>query len=335
MVDFYQFFIALAIIQFSFLLIQVLWADRYKDLRRIIPFLVVVVITTCQLYALWYLDGPTPRWSYYFHTVHLLHPLTLFWISGRPMKPYVDWGMLAILEMITLASYITGYAWAIVETLALIFIIHFMIRLYPQDDAKSRFVWIILILSFVLSGVNMLFEQVGLFDYLAVDCFCKQVVIMWSTLCFYFTYRWVNISHRHKSLLDYTINAKTEEEWTEEDARLLQYVEEEMNDKKFYLRSHLTLAELSKQLGVSKNEISRVINRGHHQSFTDYINGLRFKELSRLSEVEFDRLSIEAIAMQIGFNSRVSMYNAAKRLYGCPPSELVRHPERIAHPVLV
>ena len=96
------------------------------------------------------------------------------------------------------------------------------------------------------------------------------------------------------------------------------------NKEKPYLNPKITLHEVSVLLDISPNNLSQVINEKTGLNFNDYINSFRVKEAKLiLSSPEYQKLTIDAIAKNAGFNSRTPFYNAFKKHTGMTPKEYV------------
>ncbi len=92
-------------------------------------------------------------------------------------------------------------------------------------------------------------------------------------------------------------------------------------NKKVYLKQDLSVRKLADDLKTNKAYISQVINERFHQNFNTFINEYRIKEARRLlSEKENWNLTIEAIANNVGFNSKSAFNTAFKKFTGITPS---------------
>ena len=95
-----------------------------------------------------------------------------------------------------------------------------------------------------------------------------------------------------------------------------------MNSKKLFLSSDLTLAQLSKELGITNHNLSEVINVGFNKNFYDFINGYRIKEFKeRIKNPDFTNYSLLAIAFESGFSSKSSFNSIFKKYTNTTPSE--------------
>lgn len=103
---------------------------------------------------------------------------------------------------------------------------------------------------------------------------------------------------------------------------ILDRIIELMKTQKPYLEFDYSLSQLSKELGVSPNILSMVINSKLNCSFPDYINSLRVKTSIELLEKQDKKgFTIESIAYESGFNNRTSFYKAFKKHTGKLPTE--------------
>ena len=95
-----------------------------------------------------------------------------------------------------------------------------------------------------------------------------------------------------------------------------------MDTQKPYLEPKLNLAELAKQLEISPNQLSQVINQKEQANFHDFVNRYRINEfISRATQNK--HFSLLAHALDSGFNSKSSFNSVFKKQKGMPPSEFI------------
>jgi AraC-like DNA-binding protein len=88
-----------------------------------------------------------------------------------------------------------------------------------------------------------------------------------------------------------------------------------------FLEADLSLADLAKRIGVSPHTLSQTFSIHIRQSFFEYINSLRVKEVQRcFAEPAFADQSILEIALASGFSSKATFNATFKRLTGTTPS---------------
>jgi len=109
------------------------------------------------------------------------------------------------------------------------------------------------------------------------------------------------------------------------DERLLE-IKEDLNhlmiNTEPYLETELTLTTLAKQLNISSNQLSYVINHGFGENFFSYINKYRVDKAKQLLLDEKSKhLSIIGIAFESGFSSKTSFNTTFKKVTQFTPSE--------------
>lgn len=101
---------------------------------------------------------------------------------------------------------------------------------------------------------------------------------------------------------------------------LLQDLERHMANEKPYLKSDLTLAELARQLSISTNYLSQIINEQTRSNFFDYINRHRVSAAKQmLVDANRARDNVLTIGFDAGFNSKTAYYSAFKKHVGQTP----------------
>jgi AraC-like DNA-binding protein len=97
---------------------------------------------------------------------------------------------------------------------------------------------------------------------------------------------------------------------------------ETMEGEKLYLRSNLTIEDLSHSTGIPKHHITEVLNERHGRNFFTFINEYRIKEvISRISDAKFQHYTLLAIAFDSGFNSKSTFNTFFKSFTGKTPSQ--------------
>lgn len=101
-------------------------------------------------------------------------------------------------------------------------------------------------------------------------------------------------------------------------ALLLQY----MKEKKPYLNPELSLETLSNCLKVTAEYLSGVLNGSLNMNFYDFVNHYRIEEFKSLCKDPAKRkLTIIALAMDSGFNSKATFNRVFKKSTGLTPSD--------------
>lgn len=88
-----------------------------------------------------------------------------------------------------------------------------------------------------------------------------------------------------------------------------------------HLDDNISLGKLASLLGITRNQLSELLNIHKQTSFYDFLNDLRCKESVTLLQDSSSDLSIIDIAYRSGFNSRNSFYTAFKKRTGLTPKQ--------------
>lgn len=95
-----------------------------------------------------------------------------------------------------------------------------------------------------------------------------------------------------------------------------------MNTEKPYRRGDLMLQDLSDALSISPHNLTEVINTQLGQNFYDFVNGFRVREVQqRLADPQYAHLTLLAIGIDAGFNSKSSFNAVFKKHTKMTPSQ--------------
>ncbi len=103
-------------------------------------------------------------------------------------------------------------------------------------------------------------------------------------------------------------------------------IEEVLADGALICQQDFSLSQLAKLVGSNTTYVSQVINEKFGMTFSNVLGNFRVREACRrISESrEYENLTIEAIASNVGFKSRTAFINAFKREVGLTPSEYMK-----------
>lgn len=82
----------------------------------------------------------------------------------------------------------------------------------------------------------------------------------------------------------------------------------------------LTLADLARRLGVNTSYLSRAVNEGLGQNFSEMINGMRAEAVAAQLDREGTRTDLLELALDAGFGSKSSFNRAFRARFGVTPS---------------
>ncbi len=98
---------------------------------------------------------------------------------------------------------------------------------------------------------------------------------------------------------------------------------DEIIRQQLYLDPHLSLKGLARQLGTNQSHLSRSLNHGLGQSFSDVINGLRVDHAIQLIRGGEHRMYY--VSLECGFGSKASFHRAFQKHAGCKPKGIKPH----------
>jgi AraC-like DNA-binding protein len=110
---------------------------------------------------------------------------------------------------------------------------------------------------------------------------------------------------------------------------LAQHLSAYMDGKKTFTDPELSLDILAEQMSVPSNHLSQVINEQFGQHFWDFVNEYRVKRIQEeIAKGTHHKLTLLAIALDAGFNSKASFNRAFKKFTGKTPTEYLKEKEQ-------
>ncbi|MEW6194992.1 MAG: AraC family transcriptional regulator [Bacteroidota bacterium] len=95
-----------------------------------------------------------------------------------------------------------------------------------------------------------------------------------------------------------------------------------MKNEKLYLQCDLKLVDVAEIMAVPQHHLSQIINENLGKNFNDFVNEFRVEEFKiRLSDKNYNNLTILAMGLGCGFNSKAALNSVFKKLTGFTPSE--------------
>lgn len=108
--------------------------------------------------------------------------------------------------------------------------------------------------------------------------------------------------------------------------RLFDQIKRVMDDMNIICKPDFSLQQLADQVGSNYKYVSQVLNECYGKSFKQVLNEQRVREACRMfNDTErYGNLTIEAIAANLGFNSRSNFTVTFKRITGISPSDFMK-----------
>ncbi|MEO7978361.1 helix-turn-helix domain-containing protein [Flavobacterium sp.] len=99
---------------------------------------------------------------------------------------------------------------------------------------------------------------------------------------------------------------------------LLEKLENVMNNKELYKNSSLSLQDLSKEINISSHQLSQFLNTNLGKNFTSFVNEFRINQACEIIRSN-DKITLESIGYDVGFNSKSTFFAAFKKHTGTTP----------------
>jgi AraC-like DNA-binding protein len=98
-----------------------------------------------------------------------------------------------------------------------------------------------------------------------------------------------------------------------------------MKEKKPYLNGELSAGELAQHLNISVNHLSQILSTIQLQNFFDFVNGYRVQEIiEKMKDPKNRHLTLLAIALDSGFNSKTSFNTVFRKVTHQTPSQYAK-----------
>lgn len=105
---------------------------------------------------------------------------------------------------------------------------------------------------------------------------------------------------------------------TAEAVIIAEKLENIMNDKSLYKNPNLNLQDLSKEINISSHQLSQFLNNNLGKNFTSFVNEFRINEACKII-TSSDKLTLESVGYDVGFNSKSTFFAAFKKHTGTTP----------------
>jgi AraC-like DNA-binding protein len=100
-----------------------------------------------------------------------------------------------------------------------------------------------------------------------------------------------------------------------------------MEEEKLFCDEDLSLGRLSDALGLTRNQLSQLLNKHYKKNFNNFVNSYRINEAKKIL-IEEPKRQILSIALAVGFNSYSAFHSTFKKMNNMSPAEYRRKHER-------
>lgn len=206
------------------------------------------------------------------------------------------------------------------------------------DKTKLIFISQFVVLGFVLTTATIVLYLIlpqYLVEYLYLPCLitCIYFFILFYT----FRHHAIFTTETYGQFLRDTISASDEMVMAEKEATtvpmnelrgLAKRIDDYLNQTEAFTNPDITIRILADCLTVPVEKISAAINKEMNKNFFDLINEKRVDKAKVLLSCKLDKITIEGIGLEAGFNSRTSFYRAFKKYTAINPSEYINQLEQ-------
>lgn len=103
--------------------------------------------------------------------------------------------------------------------------------------------------------------------------------------------------------------------------RIATKIKSQMGQEQVFLQKDLTLRKLSDMIEEKPHKISQTLSEHVNESFNDMVNRARIEHAKHmLKNQSFDHYKIEAIALESGFNNKVTFHKAFQKFESMTPA---------------
>lgn len=105
---------------------------------------------------------------------------------------------------------------------------------------------------------------------------------------------------------------------SEENRETIDVLDDLLVERQLYLDSGITLARISRRLGLPARQVSLAVNRCHQENFSRYINGFRVRHAQEL--LTHTNVPITELMLESGFSTKSNFNTEFSRITGMTPS---------------
>ena len=195
-----------------------------------------------------------------------------------------------------------------------------------EDQAPRKVKWLRGLVIFVLCLLALWLINDQLEAFLEEDYF----VTLWLTLsllfwwiCYYGVYQMRVIEQKEEIrelLKDQPTGKVSVSKAVSSSNRHLEKLAALMIEQQLFKEPDLSRLRIAELLELSEGHLSQLVNSKLGQSFVDYVNTFRIESAKQLlKDPRFDNYSLEAIGLEVGFQSKSAFYHTFKKIVGATP----------------
>lgn len=202
----------------------------------------------------------------------------------------------------------------------------------PNAQERTNYTWVksLLLMSVVLYMMVFVLNVISVFDeewliYFKIESVINSVFI----LALVFASMRIPVFSIHGDFQD--LDPATKKKYLKsslsknDSNKLWENIQRLMAEEKPFLNAEYRLSDLAQQVGRSVHHVSQTINEQRCIGFSDFISQLRVNEAKALLDAgRAKEVTILAVSLEAGFNSKTAFYSAFKKVVGESPSAYLK-----------
>jgi AraC-like DNA-binding protein len=96
-----------------------------------------------------------------------------------------------------------------------------------------------------------------------------------------------------------------------------------MNGKELFRNPNLKVGDLAREINIPSHQLSRILNDSLQKNFTLFVNEYRVNAACKMLSYQTN-FTIEAVGVEVGFNSKSTFFAAFKKIKGLTPNAYIR-----------
>ena len=247
-------------------------------------------------------DKTFKTWKY--HLIILI-PIALIVGFLYPFKTHIDLWRPHIIKTI----YIQWFIYILVS----FYLIRYRIKkiFYKKEKLSSLDIWLISILIGNLLLVSSYYFT-SFVNYISGALTFSFLLYILLLFVFY--------NKKNKSILFNNSKKYGDKKITIEKASLLeQKLSKVINEEELYKNANLKSSDIAKKIGLTTHQFSQLLNDNLDKNFSSFINEYRI-EAAKTMLHNNNKLTLEAIGYECGFNSKSTFFTTFKKLVGTTPA---------------
>ncbi|MDF2192265.1 helix-turn-helix domain-containing protein [Paraflavitalea sp. CAU 1676] len=260
---------------------------------------------------------PPRAWLYWIPTAFFLVILVMHYAHPeREGGRYGNWGRLGVAYVV----FMTGLCYYRFRQFS-----RWGTMAIQSQKTKQYLRWV---LAFFATYSGMQIVSFSLWDFISFEAslYISIAVKLFTTLGIY-AIAYLNVQNAHQVapvMMALPVEQAEKYRFSSLDEDTANSIREQLmalvGAEKIYLQRDLKLKDVADRLNTTVHHLSQVLNERMGISFPDFVNKLRIEEATRLL-AGGDDSKIESIALDTGFNNKVSFNKAFKKFTGLTPSQ--------------